>query len=93
MATEKRLIELDYVVDHLQPVLNDTTCPIHIAAEIDQIIGTAPTVDAVEVVRCKDCQKWHRNTKVNRDYGSCHRYATTKHESGYCDKGERKDND
>jgi DNA-directed RNA polymerase subunit RPC12/RpoP len=37
----------------LQPVLSDTTCPIHIAAEIDQIVGTAPTMPAVEVVHAK----------------------------------------
>lgn len=50
----------------------------------------APTVDAVEVVRCKDCQKWFRHTQVDRERGDCRRYQTTKHENGYCDRGERK---
>ena len=41
-------------------------------------------------VRCKDCEKWYRHTKVDRERGDCRRYNTTKHESGFCDKGERK---
>ena len=40
----------------IQTVLNDTTCPIHIAAEIEQYLELEPTVDAVPVVRCKDCK-------------------------------------
>jgi hypothetical protein len=47
----------------------------------------------VEVVRCKDCKKWFRHTEVDRERGECRRYQTTKHETGYCDRGERKDND
>lgn len=50
------------------------------------------TADMVEVVRCKDCQKWYRHTEVDRERGECRRYQTTKHETGYCDRGERKDN-
>lgn len=46
-----------------------------------------------EVVRCKDCKKWFRHTEVDRERGECRRYQTTKHETGYCDRGERKDND
>lgn len=64
--------------------------------------GSAPTkwegmvpanADTVEVVRCKDCQKWHRHTMVDRERGHCHRYNLTKHESGFCDKGERRTDD
>jgi hypothetical protein len=49
-------------------------------------IDKAPTVDAVEVVRCKDCYFWHRHTEVNREYGDCFNYGTTKKEDGFCDK-------
>lgn len=56
--------------------------------------GVVPaTADMVEVVRCKDCKKWFRHTQVDRERGDCRRYETTKHENGYCDRGERKDND
>ena len=50
-------------------------------------------VDTVQVVRCKDCKKWFRHTKVDRERGECRRYETTKHETGFCDRGERKDNE
>lgn len=51
------------------------------------------SLDITEVVRCKDCKKWFRHTAVDRERGECRRYQTTKHETGYCDRGERKDND
>ena len=44
------------------------------------------------VIRCKDCFYWKRHTRVNKFYGKCSRLNTTKHENGYCEKGERKDN-
>lgn len=31
------------------------------AAEIAKAVDNAPTVDAVEVIRCKDCVDWMRN--------------------------------
>lgn len=62
MANEKRLIDADALLGKFQFRL-----PVdgHIAECIDdcakmakQIINDAPTVDAVEVVRCKDCKYW-----------------------------------
>ncbi len=48
-------------------------------------------VDAVEVTRCKDCVFWkRRHTKAGKYYGACSLYRTTKHESGFCDHGERR---
>ena len=48
------IAEKYYKVDDIAPMLKslseDTTCPIHIAAELDQIVECIPTVDAVEVV-------------------------------------------
>lgn len=35
---------------NIQTVLNDTTCPTHIAAEIEQYLELEPAVDAVPVV-------------------------------------------
>lgn len=106
MATEKRLIDAnalksklqehhDYFVDGwggFDKMSFATKCRVD---EIDNCIAdivNATTVDAVEVVRCKDCKKWFRHTEVDRERGECRRYQTTKHETGYCDRGERKDN-
>ena len=39
-----RPIDADALQDAMKSVTNDPTCPLHIAAEIDQIIDAAPTV-------------------------------------------------
>lgn len=44
----------------------------------------------VEVVRCGNCGRWERHTDVDRKRGHCYLYNVTKHESGYCDRGERR---
>lgn len=54
-------------------------------------IDTLPRVDAVEVVRCKDCKRWERHTEVNRDYGGCRRYNSTMRYDDFCSCVERKD--
>ena len=58
-----------------------------------QDIDEAPTVDAVEVVRCKDCKRG----KIDTLYGSVlyhclggYGYNKADH---FCSYGERKDND
>ena len=47
----------------------------------DTIIDVQPTVDAVEVVRCKDC-KWKELCQKTLEY---------KGADGYCSKGERRE--
>lgn len=49
-------IERERLRDVMRNVTEDTTCPLHIAATIDQIIDYAPPADVVEVVRCRDCK-------------------------------------
>nr|DAW21348.1 MAG TPA: hypothetical protein [Caudoviricetes sp.] len=46
-----------------------------------------PTVDAVPVVRCKDCKRWQRHVEVNRDYGGCRRYSSTMRYDDFCSCG------
>ena len=40
-----RPIDADELQNAMESVTNDPTCPLHIAATIDQIIDYAPTVD------------------------------------------------
>lgn len=57
------------------------------------VLACAPTVDAVEVVRCKDCV-WYEKGKNYMPY--CNNYASlTDHVSDetFCSYGERKKND
>ena len=56
-----------------------------------ECIDKQPTVDAVEVVRCKDC-KFFRRYGFRLEYAECINfdfYDTT--EDGYCAWGERKE--
>ena len=62
----------------IQTILNDITCPIHIAAEIEQYLEFEPAVDAAPVVhgwwydkgslscRCSCC-----GCKSNKEYNYC----------------------
>lgn len=60
---------------------------------IPETIDTAPTVDAVPVVRCKDCKCW---TEWSNGTGSCSRFALDwigTDADDFCSMGERKEND
>lgn len=56
-------------------------------------LENAPTVDAVEVVRCKDCAK--RNTaKCSMNYGDCFKVQIRwEADNDFCSWGERKTDD
>ena len=49
-----RLIDADKLVDALYDNEFATLCPLD---EVSGVIDEAPTVDAVPVVRCRDCKK------------------------------------
>ena len=60
------------------------------------IVNRQPTVDAVEVVRCKDCKNWlQRSAEVYRPVGiegcACGSWIRITQENDYCSRGERKD--
>ena len=54
-------------------------------------IDEAPTIDAVPVVRCRNCRYWRR---TEEHYGKCpfliveHQYTS---EDGFCNLGEKMD--
>ena len=61
-----------------------------------KMVADAPTVDAVPVVRCKDCKYWKTGEGVNRSkkikfctYAIYHSYA--RRDEDFCSRGERKD--
>ena len=61
------------------------------------LIEDAPTVDAVPVVRCRDC-KHYRPQKISANWehkkSFCNRVVTVKMPpDGFCSYGERKDGD
>ena len=52
-----------------------------------------PTVDAVEVVRCKDCIRRYDTDECPMCHLSEGKYYEYTNGNGYCDRGERKDNE
>ena len=81
MATEKRLIDAhDLWSDIMMLPHNGDMIS---SEEVEQAIKEATTVDAVEVVRCKDCfANGCCSIQIDLEMGG----------EGYCPKGELKDN-
>lgn len=86
------LIDVDKVIIGMQAVLDekpqDKGTPAYYAFEafIERLKGE-PTVDAVKVVRCKDC--------VYYDFEKCCHLREGKpfpHENDFCSYGEKRDN-
>ena len=58
---------------------------------IKAFIENAPAVDAVEVVRCKDCKRWGTGAACETDFVKCCEFANYMiGANGYCLYGERK---
>lgn len=66
-----------------------------------EIIRNAPTVDAVPVVRCRDCKNWEPyGSKAARNigdplerYGGCKVWHGGHLESDFCSYGEKKEDE
>ena len=42
--------------------------PLHVPYITKSDIEAAPTIDAVPVIRCKDCKHWNRNDGMFKDF-------------------------
>ena len=62
MANEKRLIDANALSESVSGIGKDIKRPRAVELACLCLIAEAPTVDAVEVVRCKDCKHWHEET-------------------------------
>lgn len=71
---------------------NETNAEIRGANKITHRIKTAPAVDAVEVVRCKNCKDWKRHSGVasHSPTGVCFMFAETTLGEDFCSYGERR---
>ena len=105
MGAKKRLVYADALIDHFEWLQSQvsTERAIELKDHI-QRIKDAPTVDAVEVVRCKDCKHWHEETGwcdhhsnfIDEKCEACHPWESNDwkmfNENDFCSDGERKDN-
>ena len=83
-----RLIDVNKVIDSMQECLDEPIDEKHSVAyfafeKIIECLKQEPTVDAVEVVRCKDCKYFKTPLCENED----------NHDDWFCADGERKDGD
>lgn len=88
-----RLVDADTVVtiQVYDDMTEETdTKKMTIAEAIDEWSdeGCPPTVDAVEVVRCKDCKNY--GTDGNRL--NCNVFCCSMPKNGFCSMGERREN-
>ena len=83
MANEKRLIDANALIAEYDRV--------HIGepGKARKLMADAPTVDAVTVVRCREC-KYHKDTSV-KEYAHCSLTGYTVEYDDFCSYGERKD--
>ena len=99
MASEKRLIDAnalkESVMKEIRHYWNEGEGGYYLAEDVIPDIDLAPTVDAVEVVRCKDC-KYRCNGKdcdhpllLSWSWGAIRNVK----DDDFCSYGERKDNE
>lgn len=87
-----RLIDADEYKDVLYAKRNNPSIRNGIASAIT-MLGKQPTIDAVPVVRCRDC-KYHRlmENKNNFMYWhNCELWCADIDEDAFCSYGERKE--
>ena len=94
MAKKNRLVWTDDVMSFLCKRCNemypDEPCEHSDCLMIEEL-DKCKTVDAVEVVRCKDCKKGHPELAPNGGVW-CAVWNHVFNDDGFCSKGERKDN-
>ena len=83
MANEKRLID---VVDEAIKKYAKHGNIVKFISDVRFAVINAPTVDAVEVVRCKDC----KSLEITGCYGECRKLVRIVKPWDFCSYGERR---
>ena len=100
MENEKRLIDANALLELVQfrlPIDNQNAEVIAGCVNITRrLIENAPTVDAGEVVRCKDCKHCIPDENLIGGYGDCNRFErdndnSVVYEDDFCSYGERRE--
>lgn len=99
MANKKRLIDANAllrkkyeVYEPEDPEQWGSRSYTHKVVSVEDV-KKAPIVDAVEVVRCKDCKHFDVGDEFNRPLCMHPNGLKTAHESLYCPYGERRTDD
>ena len=87
-ASEKRLIDANALKSYMDECSKETRFRMYYGYATS-FIDAAPTVDAVEVVRCREC-KYHKATSV-KEHAHCSLTGYTVEYDDFCSCGERKE--
>ena len=85
---EKRLIDANAMRDDCME--NGENEYVYDTNAVLDSIDSQPTVDAVEVVRCKDCIRRYDTDECPMCFLIEGKYCEYTNENGFCDRGERK---
>ena len=86
---EKRLIDANAMRDDW--LYNGENEYVYDTNSVLDSIDSQPTVDAVEVVRCKDCIRRYDTDECPMCFLIEGKYYEYTNENGFCDRGERKE--
>ena len=85
MANEKRLIDANALIKNGWHLVQTGKSNVFLAS---MSLADVPTVDAVEVVRCKDCKKWEYDENFS---GWCVEWRRRTLGDHFCSYGERRE--
>ena len=95
MANKKRLIDANKTMNSIVDLLELEWGYDGIREDVQQIFENAETVDAVEVVRCRDCKHWVKfESSLIGEVKCCTGQGSVniqKEPDDFCSYGERKD--
>lgn len=89
----KRLIDANAFLKDILTAGIGKTIIEYSESDIGYMIRKRPTVDAVEVVRCKDCKYWQDNNDGYPHEECRWGHGETPDANDFCSYGERKDGD
>ena len=92
MTNGKRLIDADALISYMDECSQESRFRVYYGYA-KSFIDDAPTVDAVEVVRCRDCIKRYDTDECPMCFLNRGLYVECTEDDGFCDLGERKDGD
>ena len=68
---------------------NPVRSVVDAAVTLARLIDSAPSVAAVQVVRCAKCRHWHAPYKDDMAYGLCNTLGKCTHRDWYCANGRK----
>lgn len=89
-----RLIDADALVKQIESPYTEYSIMIHLRRAIKDFIDSAPTIDAIEVVRCKDCIWFNKGENEVDSWTSCTAFAGVYlhvDDDHFCSHGERRE--